>query len=131
MKRDVAFLPAIAVAAVMSYAFMLGTMSKGISSYTDILQLLSYNSSVAPCGEWTPNGDLPNPNYDGRAVTAPVLDGWVACPDSQVGMDYLPDSEQLYCNPDMKEGGRVPAILALDMQFVPNVQPEYSLILLS
>lgn len=112
---------------------------------------LEKTTSPFPCGEWTPNGNLGNPNFDPRTV-APVLEGWESCRTGgsqvQVGMDYRPDkhhgsSTQLFCNPDLKEGGRENSILVLDVQFrsgrnnstgnllnvVGQLQPEYSLVI--
>jgi hypothetical protein len=85
-------------------------------------------SSVVPwCGDWTPFGNLGNESYDAR-MKEPLSQVIQSCRDTEVGLDYKPPPKQLYCNPPLTAHHRLPAILALDLQRQPKVQPEYTLV---
>jgi glycosyltransferase involved in cell wall biosynthesis len=104
--------------------FRLAKSLEGIQS-TDLQGIAKW------CGDWTPFGNLGNHTYNAR-LRSLIDDDILSCAeDSQVGQDYLPYSNQLFCRPPMDAGGRKPAILALDLKLHQRKsisQPEYTII---
>jgi hypothetical protein len=58
----------------------------------------------------------------------PLSQAIQSCRDTEVGLDYKPPPKQLYCDPPLTAQHRLPAIVALDLQRQPKVQPEYTLV---
>ena len=87
----------------------------------------------AVCGDWTPRGDLGNPNFDPR-YREPLLllpndnqNSIGSCTETTVGRDFVPDSLLLYCDPNMTAFRRQPAFVALDFQRSLE-EPQFSII---
>ena len=88
------------------------------------------SKSTTKCGDWTPFGNLGNPQFN-STYREPILSRDVpSCAKSLVGKEYEPDSSQLFCHPPLRGGDRSklfhrdPAILRLDLQLRPNEKPE-------
>jgi hypothetical protein len=83
------------------------------------------------CGDWTPLGSISDPNHDSRkTVSLDANDSTIlgSCSETKVGTDHTIKAEQLYCQPDLTSFNRSPAVLALDLQRLPQTKPEYSIV---
>jgi len=85
------------------------------------------------CGDWTPHGDLNDPDYN-ATHTEPIVND-LSIPScgknsTSVGKPISLDSNRLRCNPNISAGGRAAPILALDLQLSPDFdKPEYSVVM--
>jgi hypothetical protein len=85
------------------------------------------------CGEWMRYvpGTIPQPPWDILSLS----DGIPKCQETKdsVGYTFFPNASKLYCNPKLQEAGRLPAVVALNLQRRPMngthpTRPEYAIV---